>query len=205
MNCRHVQDALSPYIDGRLTGEMMLLIRRHLDECHSCTEEYLMISEAKVLLRSLPVCSPSSASERALKRQLDYSHSNVPGLIALSSWSPAPRGRRLVTALAMSCLGSLVVAAPFGSGTLNMMAMRPLGFSTLGHLEQKRELTDPSAMFAPLRPMPGSIALQATPASWNAGYPALRNRSPYADAPYVDNTKYQSPIGQGYLVAFGNR
>jgi len=205
VNCRHVQEALSPYIDGRLTGETMLLIQHHLDGCRSCTEEYIMISEAKELLRLLPVCSPTSASERAIRLKLEYSQTQIPGIMPQSSWSPPPRGRRLVTALAMSCLGSLVVAAPFGSGTLNMMAMRPLGFSKLAHLEQKHDVTDPSNMFAPLRPMSDSLTLQAMPVSWSAGNTPLRSRTPYYSSPYMGSGgRYDGQIGQGLLVAFSS-
>lgn len=202
MNCRHVQDALSPYIDGRLTGETMLQIQHHLDGCRSCTEEYLMISEAKALLRSLPIYSPSTVSERALKLRVEYSQMQVPGMLPMSAWSPPPRGRRLVTALAMSCLGSLVVAAPFGSGTFNMMAMRPLGFSTLAHMDQKQHVADASSMFAPTRPMPASIMLPSS--GWTTSTVNYRGQSPYGNTSYIgSNEGYGAPIGQPFVVAFG--
>ena len=206
MNCRHVQDALSPYIDGRLTGETMLLIQRHLDGCRACTEEYIMISEAKDLLRSLPIYSPTSASERALKQRLAYSQ--VPGMIPQSMSYPPPRGRRLVTALAMSCLGSLVVAAPFGSGTLNLMAMRPLGFSALAHLEQRHDPIDTSSIISPLRPMPGSMMLQAEPANWTASAEQFRGRSPYNDTSYMGTNAgygYGGQVDQPVFLALNGR
>jgi len=182
----------------------MLVIQRHLDSCRTCTEEYIMISEAKDLLRSLPVCSPTSVSERALKQRLAYSHAQVPGMIPQSLSYPPPRGRRLVTALAMSCLGSLVVAAPFGSGTLHLMAMRPLGFSALAHLEQRRDPIDTSTMFSPLHPMPSGMMLQATSASWTANSRQFRSRSLYNDAPYMGANGgygYGSQVNQPVFLA----
>lgn len=147
MNCRHVQDALSPYIDGRLTGRQMLEIQEHLGGCRSCAGEFLMIREAKTLLRSLPIRTPSASFEREIRRQALLDPLRFPLLVSPSSWSPPPRGRRLATALALSCVGIFVVAAPFGSGTVELTASRPLSLSALGHFEQKHDLLDARNLF----------------------------------------------------------
>lgn len=151
VNCRHVQDALSPYIDGRLTGRQMLEIQEHLGGCRSCAGEFLMIREAKTLLRSLPIRTPSASFEREIRRQALLDPSRIPLLVSPSSWSPPPRGRRLATALALSCVGIFVVAAPFGSGTVELTASRPLSLSALGHFEQKHDLLDARNLFAPFQ------------------------------------------------------
>jgi anti-sigma factor RsiW len=39
MNCQTCQSQLSAYLDAELTGEQMINVRRHLQECPTCAEE----------------------------------------------------------------------------------------------------------------------------------------------------------------------
>ncbi len=58
MNCRHIINKLSAYLDGELTGEEMLLIRRHVSECESCSTELASVRKTKLLLSRLRTAIP---------------------------------------------------------------------------------------------------------------------------------------------------
>jgi len=58
MNCRHIINKLSAYLDGELTGEEMLMIRRHVNECESCSNELATVRKTKLLLSRLRTAMP---------------------------------------------------------------------------------------------------------------------------------------------------
>jgi len=58
MNCRHIINKLSAYLDGELTGEEMLTIRRHISECESCATELASVRKTKMLLSKLRTAIP---------------------------------------------------------------------------------------------------------------------------------------------------
>lgn len=53
MKCREIQDLLSPYIDGQLSGKEMAKVREHLLLCPECNREYLLLKEMTELLGAL--------------------------------------------------------------------------------------------------------------------------------------------------------
>lgn len=109
MNCRRVQDLLAPYVDERLTGEQMLDIRRHLDVCRSCAEEYMVQRQVKTLLGSVGVKEPGHNFEARLRSQIDAERRA--GLsLSMPAFSLTNRGRRLAYAMALSCVSILSLA-----------------------------------------------------------------------------------------------
>jgi hypothetical protein len=153
VNCRNTQDRISPYIDGRLTGEQMLEVQGHIENCRSCRNEFMIAREAKLLLRALPQRSAHVTLERCIQISVSYDQSRSAGYAYSHSSSNAPpRGRRLATALAMSCLTIFVVAAPFGSGTVNLMRAGRLGLSNWPRLDHKNDLLDSRAVLASIQP-----------------------------------------------------
>jgi len=108
LNCRSARQLISPYLDGQLTGREMLALGDHLADCESCEREMHSLRQMKSLLRGLAEPRPPQELSRRLSSQEIYTQ----GL----SWRTAPlpprpqRGRRLMAALALSCLTLLALA-----------------------------------------------------------------------------------------------
>jgi anti-sigma factor RsiW len=58
MNCGHVANQVSAYIDRELTGAEMLCVRRHLSDCERCRSEYETLCRMKMLLGRLQELEP---------------------------------------------------------------------------------------------------------------------------------------------------
>ncbi|MEN6520272.1 MAG: zf-HC2 domain-containing protein [Armatimonadota bacterium] len=71
MNCRRVSNLISAYIDGELTGVEMLEIRRHLDECQSCTLQYESLRNVKQRLSRLAYAEPLAGLADRISKRLD--------------------------------------------------------------------------------------------------------------------------------------
>lgn len=110
MNCRRVQDLLSPYLDERLTGQQMLEVRRHLDSCRSCSEEYMMLRQVKILLRSVSMKEPGPFFEARLRAQIEAERQAATIPISLPAFNLNHRSRRLAYAMALSCVSILSLA-----------------------------------------------------------------------------------------------
>lgn len=80
MNCRHVENRLSAYLDGELTGEEMLLIRRHVSECQSCSSELESVRKTKLILSRLRTAIPRDELLGNIISQLDHPSSNRIGM-----------------------------------------------------------------------------------------------------------------------------
>ena len=134
LNCRQTRELTSAYLDQELTGQQMLEIRAHLADCEDCAREWREICEVRRLLRSLVPRLPDSAAQRQLVARLDQEALLETGAGALAAfllrWLPPlrweravpemdlrPRGRRLASALALSSVAILAVAAPFAPST----------------------------------------------------------------------------------------
>jgi hypothetical protein len=50
MTCRQVKLLLSSYLDGAMTGKLMLSLAGHLDACDRCQQEYLDLRQTQQLL-----------------------------------------------------------------------------------------------------------------------------------------------------------
>src|SRR3954469_4698625 len=69
MNCGRVSNQLSAYIDRELTGVEMLHIRRHLDGCAACCDEYDALCRMKMALGRLRSAEPKSEFVRHTARR----------------------------------------------------------------------------------------------------------------------------------------
>lgn len=118
MNCHQARQLISPYLDHQLTGREMLALQDHLAACVSCDRERQSIRQVKMLLRGLQ--EPrlprdfSQTFSQTVALRLEQPHSAAPSWRVLTLSPPRPqRGRRLVTALALSCLTIMSFALPF--------------------------------------------------------------------------------------------
>jgi hypothetical protein len=50
MNCKIIQELVSPYLDGAVTGTEMQAVRQHLDTCPACSQEYSLLRQTQQLL-----------------------------------------------------------------------------------------------------------------------------------------------------------
>lgn len=106
MNCRRVSSLISAYIDGELTGVEMLEMRRHFDECQSCSFEYESLRHTKQLLSHLLYAEPHAGLASRICSQLDYVR--VPGYQRLFN-RMITYGRTRITPVAASCAALGVV------------------------------------------------------------------------------------------------
>jgi hypothetical protein len=71
MTCRQVKLLLSTYLDGAMTGKMMLSMAHHLDTCDRCQYEYLALRQTQQLLTT--VGRRRAPSDLALKLRVAIS------------------------------------------------------------------------------------------------------------------------------------
>lgn len=144
MTCHKVQDLITPYLDNRLSGEVMLEVKSHISVCQHCAEEYELLRQVRLLLGSLRVHQPSASAECRFVQLMDDSlktsrfanRGAVPGqfmsvttfvfstgsVIARQQAIAAQRSRRLAAAAAISAFGILIIASPFGPDVSNLSA-----------------------------------------------------------------------------------
>lgn len=128
MNCHRARQLISPYLDHQLSGRESLVLQDHLAVCASCDRERQSLRQVKLLLRGLAEprlpgeflpneVSPGDFSQRfsqAVSLRLEQPNSTLPGWRVMHLPPPRPqRGRRLATALALSCLTVVSFALPF--------------------------------------------------------------------------------------------
>ena len=147
MNCRRTRDLLTPYSDGRLTGAQMLDVAHHMDQCPGCRDEYRVIQEVKLLLRAVSRPQPIGSLEREIQKRIATEEAISQINLCLSFSVRPQRAKRIATAMALSCFSVLVVAAPFGAGTL------ALSYSQKADKESRNEVAqshrrDLNAIFA---------------------------------------------------------
>jgi len=64
--------ALSPYLDGVVTGTEMRAVRQHLDTCTLCAQEYSLLQKTQQLL--ITARRPAVPPDLGLKLRLAISH-----------------------------------------------------------------------------------------------------------------------------------
>ncbi len=112
MNCHRARQLISPYLDQQLTGREMLALQQHFSECASCEAERRSIRQVKTLLRGLHEPRPRADLPGVIAVRLSEAEQPLWRVLSLPvAPSSAPRGRRLATALALSCLTVLSFAA----------------------------------------------------------------------------------------------
>lgn len=117
MNCSRARQLISPYLDHQLSERETGALQGHLAVCAACDRERQSIRQVKLLLRGLsgprlPQDFSRNFSE-TISLRLDQPSSG-PSWQVLCLTPPKPqRGRRLATALALSCLTVVSFALPF--------------------------------------------------------------------------------------------
>lgn len=71
MNCRHVTNLMSAYVDGELTGTEMLTIRRHISDCPDCADEWEATRIIKQAVSGLGAVTPRKDFAVSILRRLD--------------------------------------------------------------------------------------------------------------------------------------
>lgn len=117
MNCRRVSSLMSAYIDGELTGDEMLEIRRHMHDCGSCMLQYESLRQMKQMLFRLPYAVPRAGFLDEMVARLDTIETPYYQRLYHRIWS---YGRAHVTPVAAGCaaLGAVfffLVSNPGGS------------------------------------------------------------------------------------------
>jgi hypothetical protein len=127
VNCQRIQSSLSAYMDGELTGEEMLLIRRHLSTCEYCSDEFSSLQIVKRLLGSLePVNADkdwsSTLTVNAFVGNRPWWEKSISSPMFVLRFTGSfntdpmsPRGVRMVRALALSTIFVLLAAVPLSS------------------------------------------------------------------------------------------
>lgn len=127
VNCRRVSNLLSAYLDAELTGQEMLEVRAHIDQCPSCRAEHQTLRDTKRLLSSLALRTPRAEFEDLLRAEVARTASPLTWLLPawLSAWREGglavPRRRPLTTVAALSLAGLLMATA-----TLDAPVDRPI-------------------------------------------------------------------------------
>jgi predicted anti-sigma-YlaC factor YlaD len=101
MTCREVQEQLSPWLDGELTGEAQARVQEHLRACASCRRELARLETLDGALAQVSVPAPAGLAEKVLAR------------------IQPPRRRRWWQTLALAA--SLVVGVALGGALVHDM------------------------------------------------------------------------------------
>ena len=118
MHCRRVQQLISPYLDQQLTGAQMLEMAEHLAGCAICAEECESIRQVKRMLRALSVSEPPATLPTRIEHRVFRAESSGSFSCSLPA-ARLQRGRRLASALALSCFTILSLSAPFAPASVD--------------------------------------------------------------------------------------
>ena len=120
LNCVRARQLISPYLDHQLSGRERDALQDHLTVCSSCDRERQSIRQVKMLLRGLSQPRLTQDFSRNFSETIAWrleQPSVGPGWQVLTLTARPQRGRRLATALALSCLTVVSFALPFASDT----------------------------------------------------------------------------------------
>jgi anti-sigma factor RsiW len=96
LNCSKIQNLLSAYMDGELTGVEQLQIRRHLGECKACAEEHESLLTTKRMISGLSIRQPHPDLEQMILGALaEEEQSRARRSPILAWWLTLPLNRRL--------------------------------------------------------------------------------------------------------------
>jgi anti-sigma factor RsiW len=182
VTCPKAASLLHEHIDGSLSPALVGGVQRHLRECPRCQAEFVALSKAAQLVRSLPRVRPPARVRQAVQA-------------AALGPAPPPRARRAVW------LRPAVAAAAVAAGAL-LLALNPL-HQPAQRLESVRVAGQPPAaqsgpvhLAAPVESAPGSVASRET-----------EEEAPRAETRPVAATPHRSipspsPVATATLVAF---
>ena len=71
MTSGHVQELLSPYIDGRVSPEDGERIARHLDACEACRADLTALQGVVGLVRSVPPVTAPEGLRTAIRARVE--------------------------------------------------------------------------------------------------------------------------------------
>ena len=131
----------------------MLSLQHHFSECSSCEAERRSIRQVKMLLRALHEPRPRPDLPGAISVRLAEAEQpwHLSSLAIAPAWPPRPqRGRRLATALALSCLTVLSFAATCFAPAAHNATLASSGFFFPTGLTPARPMLTGEASLAPL-------------------------------------------------------
>ncbi len=173
MNCHRARQLISPYLDQRLTGREMLALQQHFDECATCECERHSIRQVKMLLRALHEPRPRADLPGALSARLSAPEQplwRAVSLTALPAWGARPqRGRRLATAMALSCVTVFSFAAACFAPAPSSGALSSSAFLPLEGPPAERPMSVSEASLVPLSDVPRPEFLSLTGADTRHG------------------------------------
>ena len=172
MNCSKIQNLLSAYLDGEVTGEEQQLIRRHLRDCKVCSEEHDSLQTTKRLICGLSVRQPRSDLEQMILDVLaEEEQCRTRRSPIMAWWLTLPVNRRMQ------------FAAVFALGAVTLAAVR----------------IAPVLLSSPhSQPLGATIAQSAPPAtSWPA---SQRRLSPVGDMSFIYNPTDNAPASGGQVA-----
>lgn len=70
MDCTRIKELLSPYIDGELSDHEAQEVRRHLDECSKCQQEYEQLKKIIYALKKFDAPKPPEGYKQDIKAKL---------------------------------------------------------------------------------------------------------------------------------------
>ena len=166
MNCRHICNYLSAYIDGELNGVDHRSVHEHLARCQSCAEEHFSLLQTKRLLERMRVQEPCVTLSNIILHRIDVEENrwNTQGVFAW--WSVfSERLQSPVSSFTLVATGSSLALVGFMMLTLlpessedslkNLTASNtaPLNFDNnstqpqIVSLERRSSLVEPNAPF----------------------------------------------------------
>ena len=111
MNCGKIQNLLSAYMDGELTGEEQLQIRRHLHSCRTCSAEHDSLLTTKRMISGLTVREGRPDLEQMILQMLaDEEQNRARRSPILAWWLTLPQNRRMQFASAFA-IGAVALAS----------------------------------------------------------------------------------------------
>lgn len=118
MDCKHVKENLSAYLDRALADEEMASIKAHLDDCPECREECRALQETIHMLSSLEEIIPPASFRRELRSKLQgkAQKKRTPMKALISNWIKGLKRTQLVPAAVALVL--LVVIIPIAGQTM---------------------------------------------------------------------------------------
>ena len=168
MNCSRARQLISPYLDHQLSERERTALQDHLAVCLSCDRERQSIRQVKLLLRGLsgprlPQDFSRNFSETIALRLSQPETGTSWQVLTITAARPQ-RGRRLATALALSCLTVVSFALPFAPEAHDA-SRSSAGFVSAGSAFPLPVSTDALLSGQPAEPL---LLISPAPASFSA-------------------------------------
>ncbi|HUW34785.1 MAG TPA: zf-HC2 domain-containing protein [Planctomycetota bacterium] len=112
MKCDEIRAQLSAYFDGELPAGQADAVRRHLDECPACMNEYKLLQSTWQMLLASDEIEPSADFARNFWRRLREENAAAPRDVRplfarVLKWAPAMAASLLIAFLAGWCVGNI--------------------------------------------------------------------------------------------------